>query len=292
MIQVDSSSEYIFLKQLRVQCIIGIFKWERTQKQTVAIDLKIPWNIHLAASHDEIQYALNYKKIAKSILAFVSKSRYYLVETLAESLAQHLLINFHLPQLTLRISKLQAIRGSQDVGIEITQKNKSSSLYLGIGSNLQPQFHLHRALQQLHKIFFLKKISHVYETSPVGFRSQPYFWNLVVETGFVFPRFKIQRWIAQIEKKAGRVRHVNKNAPRTLDIDILASSSLEYPLDPHPDILSKAFVFFPLLEISPNFFHASEQKTLIELASQFHQPHQSIRRLPSSTMDPFIPTAD
>ncbi|MBI3307448.1 MAG: dihydroneopterin aldolase [Candidatus Omnitrophica bacterium] len=117
----------IFLEALEVRCIIGIFDWERKIRQKVLIDLEIPADIRRAAKTDRIQDALDYKRIAKHTLQFVSKSRFQLIETLAEKLAESLLAHFRIPEIKLRISKPGAIRGSKNVGIEIIRKRLSLS---------------------------------------------------------------------------------------------------------------------------------------------------------------------
>jgi dihydroneopterin aldolase len=112
----------IFLQALEVECIIGIFDWERKTPQKILIDLEFPANIRRAAKTDHIKDTIDYKSIAKRILAYVSKSSFQLIETLAEKLAELLLTEFRLRSVTLRISKPGAVRGSQNVGVEITRK--------------------------------------------------------------------------------------------------------------------------------------------------------------------------
>lgn len=117
-------TDKIFLQSLEARCIIGIFDWERRIKQKVLIDLELPTDVRKAAKRDRIEDALDYKQIAKFTLAFVSESRYQLIETLAERLAQALLKKFKLRQVGLRVSKPGAVRGSKNVGIEILRKRK------------------------------------------------------------------------------------------------------------------------------------------------------------------------
>ncbi len=121
---MSTSEDKIFLEQLKVPCIIGIFDWERKKKQNILIDLKIPTSIKKAAKSDHIRDAVDYKKIAKRIIQFVSKSKFFLLETLTEELAATLLKEFRLKSITLRVSKPGAIRGSKNVGIEITRRRK------------------------------------------------------------------------------------------------------------------------------------------------------------------------
>ncbi len=117
-------SDKIFLHELEVKCLIGIFDWERKIRQKVVIDMEFPANIKKAAKSDKIKDATDYKKIAKRTIAFVSKSKFYLIETLIERLAETLLKEFSLKEIKLRISKPGAIRGSKHVGVEILRRRK------------------------------------------------------------------------------------------------------------------------------------------------------------------------
>lgn len=122
--KLRAMADKIFLSALECRCRIGIFDWERKILQKILIDLEIPTDVRRAAKRDRIQDATDYKQIAKHTLDFVSKSEFYLIETLSERLAQSLLKKFRLKEITLRVSKPGAIRSSKNVGIEIHRKRK------------------------------------------------------------------------------------------------------------------------------------------------------------------------
>ena len=109
----------IFLRDLEVDATIGIFEWEKRIKQKVRIDLEMATNIAKAAASDSIDDALDYKAISKRIIQFVEDSRYELIETLIEKVAEILLLEFSIPWVRVTISKPGAVRGSRDVGITI-----------------------------------------------------------------------------------------------------------------------------------------------------------------------------
>ena len=115
-------ADKIFIHGLKVPCIIGTLPRERKKKQPVVIDLEFPAPVRAAAKRDDLREALNYQKIVKDTTAFVSKSRFYLIETLAERLSQRLLREFKLKGILLRISKPQALRNAKNVGVEIFRK--------------------------------------------------------------------------------------------------------------------------------------------------------------------------
>ena len=109
----------IFLTGLTTDCIIGIWDWERRVKQKVVVDLEMGADIRRAAASDAIEDTLDYKKVAKRLLQFVSESQFQLVETLTERIAQIVVTEFGVPWVRVRLNKQGAIRGSRDVGILI-----------------------------------------------------------------------------------------------------------------------------------------------------------------------------
>ena len=111
--------DIIFLRGLEVECIIGFIDWERRVKQTVVIDLELPVDCRAASIRDEVEDTLDYKKVAKRVIAFIEASEFKLVETLAHRLAMTLLEEFGIEWVRLSINKPGAIRGSRDVGVSI-----------------------------------------------------------------------------------------------------------------------------------------------------------------------------
>ena len=112
-------SDRIFVRDLRTETIIGIFDWERKVRQTLSFDLEFPGDIRRAAKSDRIEDTLNYKSVAKRVLAFVEASECHLVETLAEQVAQLILKEFAVEWVKVTLNKPGALRGSRDVGVEI-----------------------------------------------------------------------------------------------------------------------------------------------------------------------------
>lgn len=116
----------IFLHDLRVRTIVGIWDWERRIRQTVSIDLDMGADIRKAAASDRIEDALDYKQIAKRVQQFVEDSSFQLVETLAENIAAIVLREFDVPWIVVRVNKPGAIRGSRDVGVIIRRERKDA----------------------------------------------------------------------------------------------------------------------------------------------------------------------
>ena len=115
----QQSTDSIFLRELKVETIIGVWDWERKIRQTVSIDLEMGANIRRAAKTDSIDDTLNYKAVSKRVQRFVADSEFQLVETMAEKIAEVVLSEFELPWIQVRVSKPGAIRGAKDVGVQI-----------------------------------------------------------------------------------------------------------------------------------------------------------------------------
>jgi 7,8-dihydroneopterin aldolase/epimerase/oxygenase len=111
--------DIVYIRDLRIDTIIGIYDWEREVKQSVSLDLEMAADIRRAAETDDIQYALNYKAVAKRLITHVENSQCLLVERLAEEVANIVISEFNVPWMRLRLSKPGALRGSQDVGLLI-----------------------------------------------------------------------------------------------------------------------------------------------------------------------------
>ena len=112
----------IFLTGLTTECIIGIWDWERRVKQKIVVDLEMAADIRRAAATDAIEDTLDYKRVAKRLLQFVSESEFQLVETLTERVAETVIREFGVSWVRVRINKQGAIRGSRDVGVQIERR--------------------------------------------------------------------------------------------------------------------------------------------------------------------------
>ena len=118
----------IYLRDLRTETIIGIYDWERKIRQTVSFDFEFPADIRRAAKTDSIEDTLNYKSVAKRVLAFVETSEYHLVETLAEEVARLILKEFSVEWVRVNLNKPGAVRGSRDVGVMIERSRADLDL--------------------------------------------------------------------------------------------------------------------------------------------------------------------
>ena len=111
--------DIIYLHDLRIDTVIGVFEWERRVRQTVILNLEMAADIRRAAASDDLADTLNYKAVAKRLIDFVQNSDYQLVETLADKIAELVLNEFAVPWLRLTVNKQGAVRGARDVGVII-----------------------------------------------------------------------------------------------------------------------------------------------------------------------------
>lgn len=112
----------VFIENLTIETVIGIFDWEREIRQTVSLDLEMDFDIRRAAQSDSIADTLDYKAVAKRLIRFVESSEFGLVEALAEHCARIVLEEFPVERLTLKLSKPGAVRGSSAVGVIIERR--------------------------------------------------------------------------------------------------------------------------------------------------------------------------
>jgi len=146
-----------------------------------------------------------------------------------------------------------------------------ATVYLGLGSNLgDRKQNLSQALKLLSKQVVVEQVSSVYETEPVGYKSQPLFLNAVCRVSTELNPKQLLRLAKKIEAKLGR-KPGFPNAPRPIDIDILfygdeVFGSKELTV-PHPRLAERAFVLVPLAEIAPNLIHPVSSKTVKDLLS-------------------------
>jgi len=116
--------DIIFIRELRIETIIGIYDWERNIKQPVVLDLEMATDISKAAASDHIDDTLNYKAVAKRLISYVEASNFELVETLSEKITEIILQEFGVVWVRLVLNKAGAVTGAAGVGIIIERGEK------------------------------------------------------------------------------------------------------------------------------------------------------------------------
>lgn len=159
----------------------------------------------------------------------------------------------------------------------IQADNSDKYVYIGIGSNIEPEINIPKSLYELKNHLSILNISPVFKTPPIGRNEkQPDFFNCIIETKLIKEmspldlKFNVLR---NIEKQLKRVRSIDKYAPRTIDLDILLFRNViindEDFVIPDPDIFSRDFLFAGLLYLNPNLIIYPKNTPLISLISHY-----------------------
>ncbi len=279
----------VFIDDLRVDTVIGIYDWERKIRQTVALDLQMDWGVAHPAATDSIADTLDYKGVAKRVISFVESSRFQLVETLAQKVAELILVEFGVSRVRLKLSKPGAVTHAQAVGVVIERTRAEISLrrvYLSIGSNIQAEENICACVAALRDRFGAVVCSTVYRCPAEGFDGAE-FLNLVVGLDTDLEPLALKGVLQQIEVDQGRERKAQRFSDRTLDIDILIFSDqteVQPELNlPRGEIRKFAFVLGPLAEIAPTLIHPQVDRSMADLWLEFtRQSH----RLSATTIVP------
>lgn len=116
--------DIVFVDELRFKTVIGCWDWERQLRQEVCIDLQMAWDTRKAAETEELQYALDYKAVSKRVRAFVIDSKFELVETAANKIAELIMAEFEVPWVQVKFSKPRAVTGSAAVGVTVERGSR------------------------------------------------------------------------------------------------------------------------------------------------------------------------
>lgn len=148
--------------------------------------------------------------------------------------------------------------------------------YISIGSNIDKEANIVACLKKLRNLCAVKEVSSVYETRPVGNKDQGSFLNaaLILKTSLTPVKLK-STVLDTIEKELGRTMTEDKNAPRTIDLDISLFNQWTVSLGkrkiPDPEILQYPHIAIPLAEIAPDYVHPVTGETLSRIAERFQK---------------------
>jgi len=168
-------------------------------------------------------------------------------------------------------------------------KSIEERVYVAMGSNLGDRdAHLAAGLAALRATRGVEvvAVSPLYETDPVGPSPQGPYLNAAIELATSLAPDALLERLLEIEVSRGRTRGPDRNAPRTLDLDLLlygdrklAGPDLEVP---HPRLADRPFVLEPLCDLAPNFVHPTLGETIEALARRVRDP-AAVRRWASSS---------
>ena len=161
----------------------------------------------------------------------------------------------------------------------------TNEAFIGVGSNIEPERNLPRAVRFLAETCKVQAVSAVWETAPVGFEAQPSFLNaaIAIQTPSSAIHLK-QNILRRIEQLLGRVRTADSHGPRTIDLDLLLFNDLVLNAGdftvPDPDILLRPFVAIPLAELAPERQHPITGDSMASIAASFEISPKTMRARP------------
>ncbi|MDF2838881.1 MAG: 2-amino-4-hydroxy-6-hydroxymethyldihydropteridine pyrophosphokinae [Evtepia sp.] len=251
----------------------GVLDTEKQQGQFFRVDCE--FTLDTSVCDDEISHTVNYGELAAEVVQFSQKHNYHLIETLANELAQHLLLKYKdINEIVLTVHKPHAPISVSFSDVSITIKRGWKTCYLGIGSNLgNREENLDLVSVEIAKdphLIELSKSSYV-ETKPYGVTDQPEFLNGAMKVKTTYTAKKLLAFCKKTEALSGRVK-TRPWGERTLDIDILmfANEVIFTPelMIPHPEMHFRGFVLKPLCEIEPYLIHPIQRMNVQSMLKQ------------------------
>ena len=274
--------DIIEIKNLRLHTLIGFSAHELDVEQDVVINLNVGYNNRLAGETDDPREAFNYKTLNKAIIRLVTNARVKLIEKLAEDIAKLAIVDFNAPYVQVQIHKPGALRNADSVGVIIERCPRDygvNTVFVSLGSNIAPEENLASAIRLLRNKTTVLDLSPVYRTAPQGYKRQADFLNMAAKIHTQRTPLSFKREVIDfIESELVRVRDPrNKNAPRTIDVDIALWNDvvLQYgdkPWEiPDPDITRFAHIAVPLADLAPAYRHPTVGETLAEISETLDQ---------------------
>lgn len=275
---IKTEEDKVFVKDLKVPCIIGVNPWERLEKQNVVINLtlyKKAGNVVQQGAIEDVDSpafisAYDYRKVANAVTEYVEKSDFKTVEAFVTAIAKVVCKDCGVDKVTVRAEKPSALTFAKAAGVEIT-RHKSffeqdsvaideqgqatgwHTAYIALGSNIgDRKGNIEKALQMMEgDAIKVGRTSSLYETEPMYVLDQPKFLNGACQIKTTLEPHALLRELKRIEDECGRVKVVEKG-PRCIDLDILLYDQLVMNTAdltiPHALMLERAFVLRPLCE--------------------------------------------
>ncbi len=268
-------TDRIHIRDLLLRGIVGINDEERRNHQDILINITLDADTRPAGRSDAIEDAVNYRTITKRVIRMVEASRFHLVERLAAEVAA---ISMADPRVLLE--KPGALRFARSVGVEIVRSRadvaaEPNRVFISMGSNIDAEANLAAAVRRLEELDAIEVVatSRVYETAPVGTVDQPNFLNAALLIRTPLSAEDLQAGpLREVERGLGRVRTADKNAPRTIDLDIALYNYDVLDVGgrhvPDPDLLTRAHIAVPLADLAPYYVHPETGETLEEIAAR------------------------
>ena len=266
--------DYISIKNLEVFSKHGLFEEENRLGQKFEIDAFLYLDTRLAGVNDDISKSVDYGRVCHFITAFMKGHTYKLIETVAERLAEDILIEFPLVnKLCLTVKKPWAPIGLPLKEVSVNIERGWHRVFLSVGANMgEKEENIKKAISYFKgndRVQVIKE-STLINTKPYGKLDQDDFVNGAIEIRTLLTPIELLTYCKNLEKMAGRIKREHWG-PRPLDIDIIFYDDEVVDLPnltiPHIDMCNREFVLEPLNEIAPYFRHPINKKTIGELYS-------------------------
>lgn len=208
---------------LRLRAYIGFIDWEKEKLQDLVISYSFKYDSKNATASDDVQYAVDYKKINKQIIAMVDHQSFHLIETVAETIYNFIQSTSpHIQGIEVKVEKPNALRFTDNVLVKISGTDRFNTAMIALGSNIEAEENFTKALGLIQNLGVITKRTEFIITKPLKYEAQADFLNgaILLVTKRSLSELTLQ--LKQIESLLGRVRNGNKNAPRTIDLDITA----------------------------------------------------------------------
>lgn len=267
--------DIIRIDNLEVYAYHGAYDEEKEKGQYFYVNAELYTNIRKAGMNDDLDVSTNYGTVCDFIHDFMTKHTYDLIETVAEQLAQALLLEFKLVKsVLLEIRKPHAPieREFESVSVEIERGWHEA--FVAFGSNLgDKEKFIDEAIEALSNLpqINIVAISDKIVTKPYGNVEQDVFLNGVMKIETLLPADELLQILQKVEEHAGRERKIHWG-PRTLDLDIIFYDddiiSEDDLIVPHPDMKNRDFVLKPLMQIAPYKLHPVYRKTISDMYAE------------------------
>lgn len=272
MERYEMNRDEIRIDNLEVFAYHGVAPQEKINGQPFFVNAVLYTDIRPAGLQDDISLSTNYGEICHFIHNWMTENVYDLIETVAESLAEQLLLNFgSISELELEIRKPKAPVGLIFESVSVRIRRRWHQVYLSVGSNIgDREAYLKQGIESLsaNPQIQVLKVADFVETKPYGILDQADFLNTVAHVRTLLTPKELLKQLDEIENAAGRSREIHWG-PRTLDLDIIFYDKLVYEDDkliiPHVDMENRDFVLKPLNQLAPNLRHPITGKTVTQM---------------------------
>ena len=267
--------DIITIKDLEVYCHHGVLKEETVLGQKFLVTAELYTDVKKAAKTDDLSYSINYDNVSHFVESYMREHTFRLIETVAEQLAQKILLQFPLVlKVKVMVKKPWAPILLPLDTVSVMVEREWSQVYISVGSNLgDKEANINSALEKLKSDDRIRDfiVSSFYQTKPYGYLEQDDFINAAISFQTLYSPDELLEVIQHIEKEGGRERTIHWG-PRTIDLDIIFYDDLVTDDDfitlPHPRAHLREFVLEPINEIAPNKIHTLYRKRVFELLNE------------------------